>query len=74
MRDKNDFEQLAAFLRRLRCRALYFEPDDNAGIEAYRHFSDAQFVNFVQTNTGLRQTTYLGNAKEGRAVYLLSNT
>ncbi len=72
VRTQSDYEKLSAFLRRLRCRALYFEPDDNAGIDAYRHFSDSEFIEFVQTHTGLTKVQFLGRAKEGRGMYLLS--
>jgi SAM-dependent methyltransferase len=72
VRTQADHDQLVAFLQRLRCRALYLEPDANAGVDAYRRFSDAEFVAFVQRHTGLSQARLLGRAQEGRNVYLLS--
>ncbi len=72
VRTRADYDRLAAFLQNLDCQVLYFEPDDNAGIDAYRHFSEAEFVTFVQANTDLKQVRYLGQASEGRGVYLLT--
>ena len=72
VRTKREYEQLVAFLRRLRCRAMYFEPDDNAGVEAYRRFSDEEFVAFVLQHSVLNEARLLGRAKEGRNVYLLT--
>lgn len=71
VRTPQEADQLAAFLRRLRCRAIFFEPDSNEGIDAYHHFSDEEFIAFVQAHTGLRQAHFLGGAREGRNVYLL---
>lgn len=72
VRTRDDHDQLVQFLQKLNCQALYFEPDDNAGIEAYRQFSEAEFVDFILTHTGLQKAQYLGRAKEGRGLYLLT--
>ena len=71
VRDQENYRKLVFFLKRLRCRALYFEPDPNAGVQAYKQFSDEAFVRFVQTHTGLSQARCLGTAREGRPVFLL---
>lgn len=72
VRTREDYEGLVAFLQRLRCRALYLEPDDNHGVDAYQHFDDAEFIQFVQQHTGLTEARLLGRAREGRNVYLLT--
>lgn len=74
VRTQADYERLVIFLQELDCRALYFEPDDNVGINSFRHFSEHEFVNFIQTASGLNNVQYLGRAKEGRGLYLLSDT
>lgn len=71
VRTKRDYTCLVDFLHHLRCRALYFEPDNNAGVKAYRQFNDNEFVEFVQEHTGLTESHFLGQTKEGRPLYLL---
>ncbi len=72
VRTKETYEQLLAFLQRLRCRAIYFEPDEKEAVDAYCRFTEAEFVQFVQAHTGLSRAQYLGQAQEGRGVYLLT--
>ncbi len=74
VRTEVEYEQLVEFLQKLSCRALFFEPDVNAGIEAYRNFTEPEFVDFVMTHVGLQKAQYLGLAKEGRGLYLLTST
>lgn len=72
VRTKFDYESLVDFLSQLKCQALYLEPDANKSLDAYRHFSDLEFVHFVQKYTGLKNSQFLGTAEEGRPVYLLT--
>ena len=72
MRTEAETAQLVAFLERLSCRAMFFEPDSNAGVEALHHFSDEEFVDFVLAHAGLSKARLLGRAREGRNVYLLT--
>ena len=70
--DMNDYERLVQFLRRMRCRVMYFEPHKNTQKSAYKKFSDEEFLDFVLKNSCLKQFQLLGPAKEGRNVYLLT--
>ena len=72
VRTKHDYNRLIALLNQLRCQALYLEPDQNDGIESYKHFNDEEFVEFVLKNTRLKKSRYLGQAKEGRPLFLLT--
>jgi 2-polyprenyl-3-methyl-5-hydroxy-6-metoxy-1,4-benzoquinol methylase len=72
VRTELDYKRLVDFLSRLHCQALYLEPDSNAGINAYKQFSADEFVRLVQSHTGLEQSLFLGQAKEGRPLYLLT--
>lgn len=64
-------ERLVAFLRGLRCRALYFEPG-RSGPGMYRDYAEPEFVQFVQENSGLGRSRCLGPTKVGRNLYLLT--
>jgi hypothetical protein len=70
-----DYERLVRFLRRLQARMLAFEPhcaDERQMEGAYRNFAPDAFVRFVAEHTSLHHWTRLGEAEEGRSVYLLT--
>jgi 2-polyprenyl-3-methyl-5-hydroxy-6-metoxy-1,4-benzoquinol methylase len=68
---EQDYEHLVEFLSKLRCQAMYFEPQATSD-DAYRHFNDEEFVAFVLEHTNLNHARLLGRAREGRDVYLLT--
>jgi 2-polyprenyl-3-methyl-5-hydroxy-6-metoxy-1,4-benzoquinol methylase len=71
VKGKQDYERLVEFLGKLRCQAMYFEPQETSG-DAYRHFTDEEFLAFVLEHTNLNQVRLLGRARERRDVYLLT--
>ncbi|MCP4535641.1 MAG: hypothetical protein GY832_00670 [Chloroflexi bacterium] len=68
---RHDYEQLVEFLGKIRCQAMYFEPQQNSQA-AYKSFTDEEFIDFVISNSVLNHSRLLGRAKEGRDVYLLT--
>jgi 2-polyprenyl-3-methyl-5-hydroxy-6-metoxy-1,4-benzoquinol methylase len=72
VKTKHHYDKLVQFLRRLRCKAMYFEPARKEGQEIYRRFSDQEFIDFVISHTTLKYSRMLGRAREGRNVYLLT--
>jgi hypothetical protein len=71
VKTQHDYEQLVEFLGKIRCRAMYFEPQQILR-DTYKSFSDEEFVNFVIDSSVLNHSRFLGHAKEGRDVYLLT--
>ncbi|MCI0645215.1 MAG: class I SAM-dependent methyltransferase [Chloroflexi bacterium] len=71
VKTKYDYERLVEFLNKLRCQALYFEPQQPPA-DAYRRFTDEEFVAFVLQHSVLNHSRLLGRAREGRNVYLLT--
>ena len=65
------YEQLIAFLAKLRCQALYFAPQP-APQGAYKNFSAEEFVNFVLEVSTLSMARLLGSTETNRSLYLLS--
>ncbi len=68
---KQQHDQLVDFLRQVRCQAMYFEPGESSS-EAYRPFTEREFVTFVLDNSRLTRARQLGRAREGRNVYVLT--
>jgi len=68
---RHDYEQLVEFLGKICCQAMYFEPQQTSK-DAYKSFTDEEFVNFVLSNSELNHSHWLGRAKEGRDIYLLT--
>jgi 2-polyprenyl-3-methyl-5-hydroxy-6-metoxy-1,4-benzoquinol methylase len=68
---RQDCECLVEFLGKLRCQAMYFEPQETSG-DAYRRFTDEEFLAFVLEHTTLNHVRLLGRARERRDVYLLT--
>ncbi len=68
---RQDYERLVKFLGKLRCQAMYFEPQETSG-DAYKHFTEEEFIAFVLEHTNLNQVRLLGRARERRNVYLLT--
>ena len=66
------YESLCKFLGNLKCRAMYFEPGDS-GSQAYRCFTESEFVDFVLQHSSLRTWKRLGDTKVHRSLYLLTN-
>jgi SAM-dependent methyltransferase len=71
VKGKQDYERLVEFLGKLRCQAMYFEPQETSG-DAYRRFTDEEFLAFVLEHTNLNHLRLLGRARERRDVYLLT--
>jgi SAM-dependent methyltransferase len=71
IKTRHDYEQLVAFLGKIRCKAMYFEPQQVLK-DTYKSFTDEEFVNFVLSNSKLNHSHWLGRAKEGRDIYLLT--
>ena len=71
VKGKQDYERLVEFLGKLRCQAMYFEPQETSG-DAYRRFTDEEFLAFVLEHTTLNHVRLLGRARERRDVYLLT--
>jgi 2-polyprenyl-3-methyl-5-hydroxy-6-metoxy-1,4-benzoquinol methylase len=72
VKDEQDYERLTAFLQRLQCMAMYFEPHENTEPYAYKCFSDREFIDYVLGNSLLSQSRFLGRAREGRNLYQLT--
>jgi len=72
VKQKEEYDQLVAFLNRLDIKAMFFEPHQNTESYSYKSFSDEEFIDFILTNSMLNQSRLLGRAKEGRNVYLLT--
>lgn len=68
---RQDYERLVDFLGKLKCQAMYFEPQATSD-DAYRVFTDEEFIDFVLEHTDLKQVRLLGRARERRDVYLLT--
>jgi SAM-dependent methyltransferase len=71
VKTQQDYERLVEFLGKLRCQAMYFEPQATSS-DAYRQFNDEEFLAFVLEHTNLNQVRLLGRARERRDVYLLT--
>lgn len=71
VKSEHDFQSLVTFLRKMQCKAMYFEPAQNPP-GYYKSFTDEEFIVFVTENSGLKRARRLGRAKEGRNVYLLT--
>ena len=72
VKEKDSFNKLAKWLSRLRCKAMYFEPGES-GRDAYRKFSEKEFIDFVLTNSSLNNCQLLGPTKVQRNLYLLTS-
>ena len=69
-------ETLRAFLRRLRASTIIFEPHrhDPPGQMrgAWRNYTPQEFCAFVAENTGLGDIRHIGDAEDGRPLFLLT--
>ncbi len=71
-------EQLVELLGRMRAEIMVFEPhaSDPPGQMrgAFRNYPEQEFVELVATHGGFSNSTYLGRAKDGRALYRLTRS
>jgi 2-polyprenyl-3-methyl-5-hydroxy-6-metoxy-1,4-benzoquinol methylase len=72
VKEHRDFERLVSFLGQLNCQAMYFEPARNSEPGAYRSYDDKEFIDFVLGHTHLGNARFVGRAREGRNLYLLT--
>ena len=70
VKTKTDLTKLIDFLEKLKCQAMYFEPQ--AVSNEYQDFTDPEFVKFVLDHTSLNQARLLGHTKRDRDLYLLT--
>jgi hypothetical protein len=74
IKEKGSYQELVEFLRRLRTDVLVFEPHDPGEAQmagAHRNFDNDGFVRFVIDNSCLRTAERIGQAEDGRPLYLL---
>jgi len=71
VKTRHEYEQLVEFLGKIRCQAMYFEPQQVLK-HTCKSFTDKEFINFVIDNSVLNHSRRLGRAKEKRDVYLLT--
>lgn len=72
VKTRNNHDKLKAFLRRLRCKAMYFEPGLSDEPNVYKSYKDEEFVDFVIRNSSLNYSRLLGPTKIGRNFFLLT--
>jgi hypothetical protein len=75
LKDKATFEKLKEFLRGLDTTCMLFEPHrigEPVMIGAYRNLDNEASVRFVLDNSCLKSARQLGEAEDGRGLYLLT--
>jgi 2-polyprenyl-3-methyl-5-hydroxy-6-metoxy-1,4-benzoquinol methylase len=72
VKTRENHEKLKAFLGRLRCKAMYFEPGLSDKPNVYKSYKEEEFVDFVISNSSLKHSRLLGHTKVGRNLYLLT--
>jgi len=74
LKDKGSYQKLIQFLRSLDMDAMFFEPHnlgENTMIDSYLDFSNQGFIDFILENSCLCSGEYIGQAPDGRNLYLL---
>lgn len=71
VRTMKGHDALIRFLQGLKCKAMFFETGKNIA-DAYKRFSDDEFIDFIFQHSVLKCSKKIGRAKEGRDVYLLT--
>ncbi len=75
LKDESGVDALRQFLDRLDTQFMVFEPhlaDDPQMRNAHLNLGPQEFLEFVKTSAALPNSTWLGDAEDGRPVYLLS--
>ena len=75
LKTQERFDGLCGILDRLECRLMFFQPhltSEPQMRDAYRNYSEDEFVKFVQERTGLGQAELLGHHDDGRSLCKLS--
>lgn len=75
LKDVGSFGKLTGLLNRLDMDAMFFEPHiqgESTMRGAYRDFSNDEFVSFILENSCLNSSKHIGQAQDGRQLYLLT--
>jgi len=75
IKSETTYVQLGMLLRSLKMRYMVFEahdPNEPQMMGAYHNYPPDEFVQFLQDNSCLRKAEHIGNAKDGRKLFLLS--
>jgi hypothetical protein len=75
LKARSDYKQLIRFLGRLRARWMVFEshlPGDSQMRDAYIDYAPDAFVSFILENSSLTSATKIGEAADGRPLFVLS--
>ena len=77
---KQDYERLVDFLKRLRCKEMFFEshnPNEKQMVGAYKNYSPEEFARFIIENSCLEKYELLQEFENGRKlykIYVIKNT
>jgi len=74
LKDKGSYQKLVALLNRLDMDAMFFEPhihEEDTMVGSYCDFNNQEFVNFILDNSCLNSAKHIGQANDGRQLYLL---
>ena len=74
LKEKDSYFKLQDLLKRLKMKEMYFQPhhtNDSQMENAYRNYSEEEFVEFVLQSSMLNEAKFLGRAQDGRGIYKL---
>ncbi len=74
LKDRGSYRKLIQLLRSLEIEAMFFEPHapgENTMVGSYRDFNNQEFVDFILENSCLNISKHIGQAPDGRNLYLL---
>jgi len=74
LKERKLFEQLAAWLSRVRVETMVFEPhcpDEPQMVGAYANFAEQEFVDFILSKSMLNHASLIHRCSDGRPVYRL---
>ena len=75
IKTEKDHNKLIKLLGRMDPEIIIFEShlqEERQMKDAYRNYAPGEFAAFVAKHAGMRRVEYLGDAGDGRSLYLLS--
>ena len=75
LKTRENYERLQTLLQKIRPQQMYFEPhrtDESHMLHAYANLDVEEFLEFIKTNTGLKNAESIYTASDGRHIYSLT--
>jgi SAM-dependent methyltransferase len=72
LRNKTNFNNLIFFLRRLKCKELFFEPhipEEEQKVNSFKNFPPDEFAEFIKENTNLKRVDKIYQCPDERYIY-----